>query len=244
MTLPNEAAVAAAIATQYRAELDAMTGLHDAVVSMMSAGKWTFGKRGIDRPVVFTMLGLLVKACKTFRSVQILCERGLMVDANALVRVLMENIVAIAFILQSKPRERARICQAHAIAQDIKMLNHRKSTPGLKRKVTKQLINQANEGLATWTKGLPAGTDFKHHWSGRRTLQEAMKALRGDVLYATLYVSHLRYHMCRTSVRTFKSIQHPMISFGRSSPKHRDSKPRLMRLANFCGAGRTGLIND
>jgi hypothetical protein len=29
--------------------------------------------------------------------------------------------------------------------------------------------------------------DFHHHWSGKRSLQEAVKELRGDVLYATVY---------------------------------------------------------
>lgn len=187
MSLPHEAEVIADIATKYRAELDAMTGLHDAVVGMMSADSWTIGKRGLDGPTIETVIGLLTKACKTFRSIQVLCERGLIEDADALVRVLMENTVAIAFILQKKPRERVKIYHAHTIAQGIKMLNDWKNTAGLKRKATKKLIKQANDGLAEWAKGLPVGTDFKHHWSGKRNLQEAVKALRGDVLYATLY---------------------------------------------------------
>lgn len=154
---------------------------------MMSSGQWIIGKRGINRIVLETILGLLTKACKTFRSIQILCERGLIGDADALVRMLMENTVAIAFILQEKPRERARIYQAHTIAQDLKMLNDWKNTPGLKRKATKKVVMQAHQALAAWTKGLPAGTDFKHHWSGERNLQEAVKALRGNAMYATRY---------------------------------------------------------
>lgn len=187
MSLPHEAEVIAAIATQYRTELDAMAGLHDAVVGIMTAGSWTIGRSGLDGLVGEIMMGLLTKACKTFRSIQILCERGLIEDANALVRVLMENTVAIAFILQKKPRERARIYYAHTIAQSIKILNDWKITPGLKRKVTKKVIKEANDALAAGAKGLPVGTDFKHHWSGKRNLQEAVKALRGDVMYATQY---------------------------------------------------------
>jgi hypothetical protein len=34
---------------------------------------------------------------------------------------------------------------------------------------------------------LPPGTDVKRHWSGKANLQEAVKALRGDAVYATLY---------------------------------------------------------
>jgi len=186
MSLPHEAEVIADIARKYRAELDAMAALHDAVVGMMSAGAWTIGSRGLDGPVVETAIGLLTKACKTFRSIQILCERGLIDDANALVPVLMENTSAIAFILQKKPRERARIYQAHTFAETLKMLNHWKSAPGLKRKATKKAFKQAKEGLAYWTKGLPAGTDVTRHWSGKPNLLEAVKALRSNVMYATL----------------------------------------------------------
>src|ERR1700688_420863 len=187
MTLPHEAEVMADIAARYRAELDAMTGLHDAVVAMMSAGSWTIRRRGLNSAVIQTIIGLMTKACKTFRAVQILCERGLIQDANALTRVLMETYVAIAFILQSKSGERVMIYNAHSIAQDIKMLNEWKNTPGLKRKVTKGILKQASVGLATWTNRLPPGTDFSRHWSGKRNLQEAVKALRGDAMYATLY---------------------------------------------------------
>ena len=63
-----------------------MTSLHDAVVAMMSAGSWTIKKsHGVNAFVVQTMIGLLTKASKTFRSLQVLSERGLDDDANALV---------------------------------------------------------------------------------------------------------------------------------------------------------------
>jgi hypothetical protein len=187
MTLPREGEVSADIGRRYRAELDAMERLHDAVVTMMTAESWTIGRRGLDRLVIETMMALLTKACKTFRSIQILCERGLIDDADALARVLMENTVAIAFILQKKPRERAKIYHAHTIAQNIKMLNDWKNTPGLKRKATKNVITRANEALAAWAKRIPTGTEFKYHWSGKRNFREAVKELRGDVMYATLY---------------------------------------------------------
>ena len=48
-------------------------------------------------------------------------------------------------------------------------------------------MKEADEGLAACAKNLPAGTDFKHHWSGRRSFLEAVRALRGDAMYATLY---------------------------------------------------------
>ena len=187
MSLPHEADIFADIATSYRNELVAMTGLHDAVVSMMSAGSWTIRKRGLDRIVIETMAGLLTKALKTFRAMQILSERGLIEDSDALLRVMLENTMVIAFILQKKHRERVRIYHAYTISQNIKMLNEWKNTPGLKRKATKKVMKEVNESLALWMRGLPPGTDVKHHWSGKRNLKEAMRALRGDVMYATLY---------------------------------------------------------
>ena len=43
--LPHEAEVMAEIATKYHVQFEAMTALHDAVVSMMTAGSWTVRKR-------------------------------------------------------------------------------------------------------------------------------------------------------------------------------------------------------
>ena len=59
-------------------KLAAMAALHAAVVSMMTAGSWKVSKsRGLPPPVAQTMMGLLVKATKTFRAIHVLCERGL-----------------------------------------------------------------------------------------------------------------------------------------------------------------------
>src|SRR5690348_11510722 len=122
----------AEIGMKYRVQLNGMTALHDTVVSMVSARSWTIRKRrGVNPFVVKTMMGLLAKAGKTFRAIQILCERGFREDANALVRVLMETTVAIIFILQKRSKERTLIYHAHGIAQGIKMLNEWKNTAGL-----------------------------------------------------------------------------------------------------------------
>jgi hypothetical protein len=67
---------------------------------------------------------LLTKACKTFKSIQVLCERGLHEDADALVRVLLETTAAILYILREKSTERALIYHAHGMHQQLKMLKH------------------------------------------------------------------------------------------------------------------------
>ena len=186
--LPHEAEAQAAIAAKYRVQIDAMTKLHDTVVGMMTAGKWTVTKtRGVTPLVAQTMMGLLTKAVKTFRAVQILCERGLYEDASSLTRVLMETTIAIAFILQKNSKQRMVIYHAHGIAQSIKMLNEWAQTKGLKRMAPKAMLVKANAGLASYLTKLPPGTDVKKHWSGTGSLQAAMKKLKGDAMYATLY---------------------------------------------------------
>jgi hypothetical protein len=57
--LPLESEVMTEIGTKYRTQLDAMTGLYDAVVEMIAAGSWTIRKPGFNRVVAKTMMGLL-----------------------------------------------------------------------------------------------------------------------------------------------------------------------------------------
>jgi hypothetical protein len=187
--LPHESDAQAEIAQKYRVQLDAMTKLHDTVVGMMSAGSWQVQKtRGVNLLVAQTMMGLLTKAIKTFRSIQILCERGLYDDASALARVLLETTVAIAFIVQKKSKQRMLMYHAYGMIQSVKMLNEWARTKELKRKATKAMVTQANDGLAVYMSKLPAGINLKRHWSGLGSIQEAMGQMRGgDAMYATLY---------------------------------------------------------
>jgi hypothetical protein len=185
--LPHEAEAYSAIAKKYPNELSAMSALHESVVGMMTAGSWTIGKPGLDGIVVQTMMGLLTKACKTFRSIEILCERGLYDDATAEVRVLMETTVAVLFILQRRSKERVRIYHAYAAAQDVKMIEKWRITPGLKRKATKRAIQLAAKVFNRWFSQIPAHTNIKKHWSGLRSLEEATEAIRWGVVYQTLY---------------------------------------------------------
>jgi hypothetical protein len=149
MSLPNESIVAREIAHKYARHLAAMSNLHDTVASMMTAGSWTVSRtRGHTPNVARTMIGLLTKALKTFRSIQILCERGLQEDANALVRVLMETTAAILFILQKRSHERMLIYHAYGISQGVRMLNDWKQTPGLKRGARVRIVKAMTATLA------------------------------------------------------------------------------------------------
>src|SRR6266498_3368779 len=48
-------------------------------------------------------------------------------------------------------------------------------------------MKEANDALTNWIVHLPAGTDFTRHWSGKPNFQEAVRALRADTAYSTLY---------------------------------------------------------
>src|SRR5262245_54363772 len=121
--LPNETNVERDIAAKYARELEAMTSLHDAVLGMLTTGSWTITRaKGMPRFAAETIVGLLTKACKTFRAIQWLVERGLHDDATALARVLMETTVAILFILQRSSRRRMLMYHGFAAAQSLKMV--------------------------------------------------------------------------------------------------------------------------
>lgn len=53
-------------------------------------------------------LGLYAKACKTFRSIQILCSKPLGEDANSLLRTLMESCINLCYIAEDK-QERSQV---------------------------------------------------------------------------------------------------------------------------------------
>jgi uncharacterized protein DUF5677 len=178
--------VTAAIASKYRNQLDAMAGLHDAVLGMMRS-PWTIGKPGLNRIIFYTVIGLLTKACKTFKSIQVLCERGLHEDADALVRVLLETTAAILYILDDKSTERALIYHAHGMHQQLKMLKHWRKVPSLAPLATDERVEQAQAAFDSYMKRLPAGTDVSRHWSGLRGLEDVLKSLGDEVTYASSF---------------------------------------------------------
>jgi hypothetical protein len=108
--LPLEQNVSSQIAVKHERVLREMNALHELFIKMLTPrrGKWEVARRGLDAYVLVTIAGLAVKAAKTFRSVHLLLERGLVDDAKALVRVLFETTVTALFILQRKSRERTR----------------------------------------------------------------------------------------------------------------------------------------
>ena len=168
-------------------DLRAMTDLYLAVTGMLTADKWTVGKRGNSRPVLELMMGLLTKSLKTFRSIQILCACGRIDDAKVLLRVLTETYILVKFVLQKQRTERTRVYHAWATYQDLKMMRGTKATKGLKRGIPKTLITKYERRLASITSGLAPSVRYDRQWSGLGTIYDSFKAVNSLKLYSSVY---------------------------------------------------------
>ena len=135
-----------------------MTALHDTVLRIMRS-PWTIGKSGLNKAVFTTIVSLLSKACKTFKSIQCLCERGLHEDANALARVLLETTAAIEYILQDKPIERSTSFCAHSLHQQIETLKHWKKSSAAPTESFEPALKRAEDEFNRIVKSLPQETD-------------------------------------------------------------------------------------
>jgi len=207
--LPEEAEAKAYIQHRHRAALDGMSQLHTLAVSALTPFRTTT-KPGFDETVHLVSLALYVKACKQFRSIQLLCEAGLGADANAVTRNLFETAIALAFVLRArirlkrggKPvpkvkgrpfgrRLRARLFLAHVAFEKQRTLDEWSRTPGLKRSakskidatIVAQGVVEAEGAIGKeWTDQLRKGKSY----SGL-TLKELVQSLRLGQIYATLY---------------------------------------------------------
>lgn len=150
--LPNENEVVGAVRARYGTTFDAMGRFHGAAITLLSPDALNGPLPGyVDTAVIMASVALYVKACKQYRSVQILCEKGMGSDADSLVRNLFETMVNLVFVL--KPRVtlrkdgepvdvpgrkfpsklRARLYLVYGARQLRKTVNAWARTSGLKR---------------------------------------------------------------------------------------------------------------
>ena len=183
-SLPHEAEVIVAIAREHGPLL---TEMHDMVTAAMGLVLDTdveqMRKRGHDRHVLAMTVGLYAKACKTHRAIRGLCGNGLTSDADVLVRVLFETVVAMHFILKRHSRIRSRMFGIFANVQALKMALEWEKTSGLRREGTAlrkearlqllDLVARFAPRLAKLPKKHTYGTDL-------RKLAVAFVKARGD----------------------------------------------------------------
>jgi hypothetical protein len=95
------------------------------------SGPITCSADDIDPTVVRVVLGLYVKACKTYRATIMMAEAGLAEDAYVLARTLFETMLAVAWVLQKDPSRRAQKYRAHLALRSRKYLRALQNTKGL-----------------------------------------------------------------------------------------------------------------
>jgi hypothetical protein len=165
----------AAVLNPYTAEMNRL--LNVALTLIPASGFKATRSARVDQIVVYTIIGLYVKALKTFRAIQVVCEAGLTQDAIALLRVQFETTVAILFILQRNTRLRARMYHARIYVKRLGILRTWKGRKGLKRKVTKDDVHGTEAALLKILNGLTAMKRWPaKHWYTPR-LPAAVKAL-------------------------------------------------------------------
>lgn len=102
--LPHETAVETELAIRFPYLFQTAHDVHVLAVKPLLEPDGIVGKisRGLSRSVVYTAIGLHVKALKQHRSTQVLAEKGLGQDALAITRNLFETMMALAFLLRHR----------------------------------------------------------------------------------------------------------------------------------------------
>jgi hypothetical protein len=166
--LPKETQAKAYLQQHYTADFDAMTGVLDLALHIVTNPMQITKPKGLYEKVIITALGVYVKACKQYRSIQVLCEHGLTEDAQALCRNLCETTIALYFLLRhrvklkngNKPvpavpgkplstKFRSDLYLAHGILQKEKMLNDMGQTKGMKGTYNKIMKSPFPNTVAT-----------------------------------------------------------------------------------------------
>jgi hypothetical protein len=208
--LPRETEVKEAyLQHHYGTDFATMTDVLELALRMTQAPIRITKPRGLDRQVIDVSFGVFVKACKQYRSIQILCEHGLPEDAQALTRNLGETMIALYFLLRHRvklkngphalppipgkartTRFRSDLYLSHGVLQKEKMLNDWGTTKGLKASYRKVLKGEFPASVAAakallgpeWTSRLKS----KNYYSGT-SFRDLVLSFRVPMIYAVLF---------------------------------------------------------
>lgn len=187
--LPDEDIVRRDLRRSFGSEFKQMERVLRTVTTLIGGGKLQIAKpRGLNPMVVYMIVGLLTKAAKTSRAIQLCCETGLGQDASVLNRRLFETCAAVAFILRRTPRLRAGMYAAHSLHRQLAMLESWRRTKGLKRKAKKRTLARVRQAIAGWdtTIGPAVNRSVKKHWSGHN-IEWTARYLGWDPAYQLFY---------------------------------------------------------
>ena len=169
MPLPQEDAVKQDIQVGLHDELLLADRLLDFATGIFTSGNAITKTTGIDDHVVMVALGLAAKMCKQYRAVVALAELGLREDADALLRMHFEAMMAMQFLLRRKvslreggkkvpavpgkpltTRFRTQLYIANDMFNGKKFLDGLLRTPGLKRDVSKEFKTAIEADAKNW----------------------------------------------------------------------------------------------
>jgi hypothetical protein len=193
--LPGETEGRAAVQSRHAADLGLMERTLRLALGLISGGGATVTRPRGSSPGAFSVvIGLYAKACKTHRSVQLLCEAGLAEDAHSATRTLLELMIAIGWILQKATRSRAQMYLAHLSKRDEKILKAMKRTKGLKRYAKKGLFKMVADQIAASERILGAAQVAKlaDSYSGMN-LRDTARAIHQEVTYELYYRHASKY---------------------------------------------------
>lgn len=188
--LYEETAAVEEVQAALRAELSAARTFHASAMRLVEQGSWKVtGAEDITPTVVMAALGLLAKALKTYRAIELLASAGL--GGNALIeaRALFECGVCLLFILEQDSRNRVATYIVYVEEQKQKMLRAWKDDPKLATNVTREAEAKLADNVKRARKLLPKEVAEKplKHWSGKQNLREVLQLLDGDTDYLTVY---------------------------------------------------------
>ena len=179
MKLPHEDAGRAQVQASLGAKLAEMGQLLNLAFTVVPQGGFTVNRtRGLDRTVVHVSVGLFIKACKTYRSVILLCQAGLTEDAFVVARGLFETALAVFWILKTASRRRAQMYLAHLSMRDRKIFLEWKRTKGIKRHATVRMMHVVDGQIAESTRilGQQSMAGLAEGYSGK-SLKDTAKAV-------------------------------------------------------------------
>lgn len=163
--------------------------LHDFVVNEYFDPELKLGTT-VNVGVMTTLMGLLAKACKTHRAVELVARNGLGEDGMTLARSMYETAMIVSFIVKEDSETRNAMYVTHMIHQKLKMFNSWAATPILAHlsatEEMKTLRAETERALEKW-KAKCNGADVKEHWSGKGSLAAAAPMLEEDASYHLLF---------------------------------------------------------
>lgn len=122
----------------------------------------------LSKFTVRTLVVIFAKATKTFRAIELAGAAGLRGEAAALSRTLFELLAVVRFILNHENTTgAAATVWAHYFDQNEKMVRSWSSSPSLRATAAPDFLDGHAQAWARIRQRVPAGVDYKAHWSGR-----------------------------------------------------------------------------